>query len=58
MKSTPASSRADLIAISVLVLPDGTPCITSKRLIVALPTPDFKARSFDDQRNMALAALI
>ena len=38
--STPPSSRVRCIASNNLALPDGTPVINSKRLIVAKPTPE------------------
>ena len=46
------------MAIRVFVCTEGTPFITSNRLIVALPMPEFVAKSCDDQRNKARAALI
>ena len=54
----PAASKASLIAIRVFVCPEGTPLMTSSRLIVALPIPEFVAKSCDDQRSKARAALI
>jgi hypothetical protein len=56
--STPAASNAAFSANMVLTWPDGTPCIDSILLIVALPTPDFSAKSPELHRSNALAARI
>jgi hypothetical protein len=58
MNSTPAASSASLIATRVRTCPEGTPSITSKRLIVALPTPEFCDKSVELHRSKALPARI
>ena len=57
MNSIPAFSRAFLKASIVLILPDGTPSDSSKRLIVEMPTPDIEARSIAVIFNKARPAL-
>ncbi len=57
MNSIPAFSRAFFIESIVLILPEGTPSESSKRLIVEIPIPDIKARSIAVIFNNALAAL-
>ena len=54
----PADSNAVLIAIRVRTFPLGTPTITSKRLIVAVPTPENSDKSEEDHLSRALAARI
>jgi hypothetical protein len=54
----PADSNATLIAIRVRIFPVGTPSITSKRLIVAVPTPENSDKSEEDHLSKALAARI
>jgi len=54
----PADSNAVLIAIRVRTFPLGTPTITSKRLIVAVPTPENSDKSAEDHLSKALAARI
>jgi hypothetical protein len=46
------------MAISVLMLPLGTPSMTSMRWIVAVPTPDFSDKSPAVHLNNARPALI
>lgn len=46
------------MAISVRTWPDGTPSMTSKRLMVAVPILDRAARSEELHLSRALAALI
>lgn len=58
MNSTPALSRASLIAMMVRTCPAGTPSITSSRLIVALPTPDCSDKFAELHLSKALAARI
>jgi len=57
MNSIPAFSRAFFIESIVLILPEGTPSESSKRLIVEIPIPDIEARSIAVIFNNALAAL-
>ena len=57
MNSMPVFSRAFFKASIVLILPDGTPSDSSKRLIVEMPTPDIEARSIAVIFNKARAAL-
>ena len=57
MNSIPAFSSAFFKASIVLILPDGTPSDSSKRLIVEMPTPDIEARSIAVIFNKARAAL-
>lgn len=58
MNSTPAVSRATLIAMMVRTCPEGTPCMTSIRCRVAVPTPDAADKSAALHRSKALAARI
>ena len=55
--SIPAFSRAFFRESIVLILPEGTPSESSKRLIVETPTPDIEAKSIAVIFNNALAAL-
>ena len=57
MNSMPAFSRAFFRESIVLILPEGTPSESSKRLIVETPTPDIEAKSIAVIFNNALAAL-
>lgn len=57
INSMPAFSRALFIESIVLILPEGTPSESSKRLIVEIPIPDIEARSIAVIFNNALAAL-
>lgn len=57
MNSIPAFSRAFFIESIVLILPEGTPSESSKRLIVEIPIPDIEAKSIAVIFNNALAAL-
>lgn len=57
MNSIPAFSKALFKESIVLILPEGTPSESSKRLIVEIPTPDIEAKSVAVIFNNALAAL-
>ena len=57
MNSIPAFSKAFFIESIVLILPEGTPSASSKRLIVEIPIPDIEAKSKAVIFNNALAAL-
>ena len=57
MNSIPAFSRAFFIESIVLILPEGTPSESSKRLMVEIPIPDIEARSIAVIFNKARAAL-
>ena len=56
MNSIPAFSSAFFKASIVLILPEGTPSDSSKRLMVEIPIPDIEARSIAVIFNNALAA--
>ena len=58
MNSIPALSSASWIDSKERAFPEGTPNISSKRLMVATPTPDEAASSSAVIRNICLAALI
>ena len=57
MNSIPDFSSAFFKASIVLILPEGTPSESSKRLMVEIPIPDIEARSIAVIFNNALAAL-
>jgi hypothetical protein len=57
MNSIPTFSKAFFKESIVLILPEGTPSDSSKRLIVEIPTPDIEAKSTAVIFNNALAAL-
>ena len=57
INSIPAFSRAFFRESIVLILPEGTPSESSKRLMVETPTPDIEAKSIAVIFNNALAAL-
>ena len=57
MNSIPAFSKAFFKESIVLILPEGTPSESSKRLIVEIPIPDIEAKSIAVIFNNALAAL-